>query len=279
MRWVSTTGEFAFLSFGSSARGIIAVGGMAHGVIAFGAIVSVGVCAVGMNAVGSVVALGMNAAAPISLSLINGVGIYTRAGVNGWGAWSQAGTNSTGLTAEGGVNTDYSVLPAVVVLALMLVISSVVRGKRTPRVRPAGVDLRSFVRSEGPFEAEVDARLVAVGAGALELASGSERVSAQASESLVARARAIATVGKAKRVWVVAQLARLEERMPVDAEVSYRERPAETTRAVVRCLAIAPAPEPESWLPKDSGEVQWVIAWTARIAAVAAIALLVWARL
>jgi hypothetical protein len=269
VRWVSTSGEFAFLSIGGIAKGIIAIGGVAHGVVAIGGIASAGVISIGMNAIGSVVAVGMNSVAPISLSLINGLGIYSAAGVNGWGAWSHGGTNASGLAGHGGVNTSYSVVPAVLVIGLLIVLSSVVRGKRGWRAKSDLVSLRRFVRSPELREEKVNARIVAVRDDGVELRDGAFQLSLRADPRLVARARGIATP------YVTAHLARVEERVPVAAEVSYRERPPETERVVLSCVEIEAAPEPDGFLPKDEGEVQWVIAWTARAAAVVSIAILV----
>lgn len=275
VRWVSLSGEFAFLSVGGSATGIIAVGGNARGVVAIGAIASAGVISIGMNAIGSVAALGMNTLAPISISLINGLGLYTYAGVNGWGAWSTAGTNSTGLWTDGGVNSGHSVLPAVLVIVIMLVVSSAVRGKRTKRKPVTALPLRRFIRSPELLEVKAVARLTAIRGEDLELTDGRELVTARASESLRQHARALIAAGETKAPEVVASVARVEERVPGTAEVGYRDR-SETTRVVVQCLEIEPAPEREGWLPKDADEVQWVIAWSARIVAVVATGALAW---
>lgn len=275
VKWLSTSGEFAFLSVGGTAQGVIAIGGVAaHGLVAIGGVASAGVISIGMNAVGSFFALGMNTAAPISLSLINGLGIYSAAGVNGWGAWTDAGTNSTGMSSHGGVNSDFSVLPAIVVIAILLIVSSVARGKREPRAQPGTLPLRRFMRSPKLDAGEVRARLVATHDEAIELADGNLRVSVAGSEPMLSHARALGIRSKI----VIAHLVRVEEVVPDGREVGYRESPGETTRVTVRCLDLAPAPAPESWLPKDADEVQWVIAWSARVAAVVAIALLVWLR-
>jgi hypothetical protein len=276
VRWFSSSGEFAFFSVGGVARGIIAVGGVAHGVIALGAIASVGVISIGMNAVGSVAAFGMNALAPISLSLINGLGIYSVAGVNGWGAWSYASVNSTGLFGHGGVNSDHSVVPAVLTVAILILLSSLVRGRRERRVRLHVMPLRSFVRSLVLAETPVSARLAAVRLDAIELADGRERLVIPGNELLTGRALAIAEASKSGAPPVVATLVRSEETVAVAQEVGYRERPPETTRTVVRCVAIEAPPRSEGWLPADALEVQWVLAWSARIAAVVSIALLAW---
>jgi hypothetical protein len=274
VRWVSCSGEFAFLAFGGTAKGIIAIGGVAHGIVAIGAIASAGVISIGMNAVGSVAAVGLNAAAPISLSLINGLGLYSVAGVNGWGVWTHAGTNAAGISSHGGVNTSYSVLPGVVVILILIAASSVLRGKRAPRGKSGAIPLRRFVGS-ALTEARVRARLMAAPDGAVELADGGPPIVFRADASLAARARAVVEAAPTA-VPVFARVAQVEERVVTEEEASYRERPAETKSVVLLCTAIEPAPEPESWLPKDASEIQWVIAWSARVAAMVSIALLVW---
>jgi hypothetical protein len=265
VKWVSTSGEFAFLSFGGSAKGIIAVGGMAHGVVAIGGFLSIGVISIGMNAIGSVAAFGMNAAAPISIALINGVGVYALAGVNGWGAWSQAKTNSTGISSQGGINSDHSFVPAVLIVIALIVASSVARGARTPR-RSEAPRLDQFSRAEGSGVRQVVARLVAVRDGSIELEADDERLTAALHEPVQQMAQALWD-GSRSPPRVLAYLARTIETVPVSAETDYRTRPAETERAVILCADIQSAPPQASWLPQDEMEVQWVIAWTARIAA------------
>jgi hypothetical protein len=277
MRWISFSGEFAFLSVGSTAQGIVAVGGGAYGIIAIGAFGSVGVISFGMNAVGSVAAFGMNAAAPISISLINGLGVFSAAGVNGWGTWTRAGTNSTGLISDGGVNTDQSFVPTVFVIVILIVVSSVLRGARAPR-HPAGtVPFRRFVRSETSAEAAVTARLVSVREDAIELADAAEAAAVTADEPVLAAARALIATGRATPRPVVAHLSRGEESVQEGDEARYRERPRHTKRVVLRCSAVEPAPDSGKWLPRSLAEVQWVIAWTARLSAIVAVLAVVWA--
>jgi hypothetical protein len=267
VKWVSTSGEFAFLSFGGSAKGIIAVGGMAHGVVAIGGFLSIGVISIGMNAIGSVAAFGMNAAAPISIALINGVGVYALAGVNGWGAWSQAKTNSTGISSQGGINSDHSFVPAVLIVIALIVASSVARGARTPRGGATAARLNQFSRATGTAVREVIARLVAVRNGSIELEADGERLTAEIHESAQRSAQALWDGSRSGPPRVLAHLARTIETVQVSAETDYRTRPAETERTVIHCADIQRAPPQASWLPQDEMEVQWVIAWTARIAA------------
>jgi hypothetical protein len=272
MKMVSMSGEFAFFSFGGSAQGIIAVGGMAHGVIAFGGILSIGVVSIGMNAVGSVVAVGMNTAAPISISLINGLGVYTVAGVNGLGTWARAGTNSTGVVSQGGVNSDHSVIPAIVVILALIVASSVARGARERRV--SHPRLGNFVRSLGRDDWHVTAQLKSVNDDdTVELADGDAHVVARLDEPLARSARALASAEEP--VDVLVHLLRTSELVRVGSETGYRARPEEEEREVIRCLDIQRAPKPEHWLPKNRDEIQWTIAWTARIAVVVTIVVLV----
>jgi hypothetical protein len=279
MRWVSLSGEFAFLSVGGAARGIFAIGGVAYGIVAIGGVASAGVISIGMNAAGSVAALGMNAVAPISLSVINGVGFYSLAGVNAWGAWSDGGTNSTGLSSHGGVNSDYSMVPAVLIIVLLIVVSSVARGKRERRKGDGLVALRLFLRSPELREAHVRARLAAVSPNAIDLQDGRDRVAIPGSAELARSALAIWDSCKTGTPAIAAHLQRVDEEVIEVQKTSYRERPHARTESVLSCSEIDPAPERETWLPKDWTEVQWVIAWAARLAAVVAIGILVyWAR-
>jgi hypothetical protein len=268
MRWVSVgTNEFAFLSVNGTAQGVIAIGGVAHGVIAIGGVASAGVISIGMNAAGSVLAIGMNAVAPISLSLINGLGIWVLAGVNGWGTWAQAGTNASGLVSRGGVNSGQSVFPTALMIAFLIVISSLVRGRRTPRAKSDALTLRAFVARGGRGAERVRARLVALADDAVELAAGDRRlVLVPRDPALVESARAL--VGAE----VIAAIEPEEHWVADPAERGYRERPPGETETRLTCQALQAAPEPETWLPRDAAETQWVIAWTARVAAAGAIA-------
>jgi hypothetical protein len=269
----SSNGEFALLSFGSTARGVIAIGGAAYGIIAIGAVGSAGVIAVGMNAFGSVAAFGMNAVAPISFSLINGLGLYTRAGVNGYGAWATAGTNAAGVVSDGGVNNSISWIPTVIVIVALLVISSALPGKRAKRERDPTPTLREFLSSPELESAKVRARLRGVREGNVELQDGpaSQEIDANAETRELAEAL---WTGKPRDV--IAELVRVEESEPVSRELSYRERPQSTTTTVTRCVGLELAPEPEGWLPKDLDEIQWFIAWSARLSVAVAVGLLVW---
>lgn len=272
MKWVSLSGEFAFLSFGGSAKGIIAIGGMAHGIVAIGGILSIGVISIGMNAVGSVAAFGLNAVAPVSLSLINGLGVYTLAGVNGWGTWSRAGTNSTGLVSRGGVNSDSSILPAIIVIVALIAASFVARGTRESRSRDKR--LRDFEPNE-PVVQPVSARLIAVRDDSIELMDGSKHLVVEVEEPVLRSAHAIVEGSSEEPPRVLVTLVQVVEKVQVAGETSYRARPAETEHSFVRCADIQRAPPGDHWLPKDPMEVQWVIAWTARISAVVTIVLLV----
>lgn len=271
VRWFSGSGEYALLSVGGAARGVIAIGGMAHGVVAVGGVASVGVVSIGMNAMGSVVAVGMNAVAPISLSLINALGIYVVAGINGWGALTRAGTNATGIAARGGVNSDVSVLPSALVVLLALVLSSVFRGRRNRRGGPMA--LGRFRRTVELPEARVSALLGRVEAGRIELIGDGDplwcRVDARASEL---GAALVAGAGGGPPS-VVAELVRGEEQVlePRPDGAGYRERMVEARHEVVTCVGLEPAPEPDPFWPKDADEMQWVVAWTARLAAVVSV--------
>lgn len=214
MRWYSNKGEYAFLAIGSVARGVIAVGGVAHGVVAVGGVASVGVVSIGMNAVGSVLAVGLNAAGPVALSLANALGFFVLSGVNGWGAWSRAGTNATGLSASGGVNSNLSLVPAVVVIALGVLLSSVFRGKRERRKGDRWVRLRAFLRASRMTEASVIARLGRVGDDTVELVGGGEPLVCRAEPSVTEHARGVAAGVVTGRARVVARLVRSEEEVP-----------------------------------------------------------------
>lgn len=82
-----------FFAFGNAVDATIAIGNVAHGTIAIGLSLSVGVVSIGVNAVGSFAAFGVNAAAPIAVAAVNGVGVFVLAGVNGVGALGAAGVN------------------------------------------------------------------------------------------------------------------------------------------------------------------------------------------
>lgn len=270
MRWVSLSGELAFLSIGGSAKGIIAIGGTAYGVIAIGGIAAGGVVAIGMNAAGAVAAFGMNAVAPISFSLINGFGIYCVAGVNGWGGWTEAGVNATGVTPDGAVNTDQSLWPAVALAVALLVASLLLRGERIVRGNPMTLPLSRFLRSTGVEAAEVRARLVAVHDDRIELAQGGELAVFVVDASLATRARSMSGAA------VFVSVSRVEEEL-IDADESgYRDRPDATTRTVLRGRSIERAPSPARYLPKTDDELLWIIGWSARIAALGSIIALLW---
>lgn len=278
MRWFSSKGEYAFLSIGGTAKGVIAIGGTAVGVVAIGGIISIGAISIGMNSVGTVAAIGMNTAAPISISLINGVGVLSLAGVNGWGAWTRAGVNATSMAGGGGINTAYSIIPALLIIVALLIGSSVIPGRWEPRdsIRRGSVKLRSFLRSKDLGEQRVRGSLRRANDGGIELFDGDETLSIlDVERSALESARHIAR-GKKDPSPVIALLSRSEEdTVAADEEGDYRARPRMNKRSVVRCLEIV-ADEPESLLPKDTGELTWVLAWSARIATVSSIAMLAW---
>jgi hypothetical protein len=277
VRWISGSGEFAFFSYGGTARGVIAVGGVAYGVIAVGGIASAGVISIGMNAAGTVAAFGMNAVAPVSISLINGLGILSVAGVNGWGAWVYAGTNAGGMVSHGGVNSDHSILPALLVIIALVVSSFVARGKRASRKDEPFMSIAKFLAAADLGKAAVRARLGSVGKEAVVLVDGRQTLVAPSEAPILARATEIhETLGKQKPP-VIVELERTEERVIEGEEVGYRERTHEKTQVRLRCRKIAPAPPPETWLPKDTGEITWVLAWSSRLSAAASIAYFVWA--
>lgn len=263
MRWFSRTGEYAFFSVGGTARGVIAIGAVAHGVVAVGGVASVGVVSIGLNAMGSVVALGMNAVAPISLSLINALGFYVVAGINGWGAWTRAGTNATGIAVQGGVNTTVSVLPAAVVTLLALVLSTVFRGRRSRGGGP--MSLARFQRAKGLSSARVRARLGRVEDDRIELTGDGDPVWCRVDATVRDRAASLMAGD------VAAEVVRSEERVVGEAPAgaSYRERIPEVERELLTCVGLEPAAEKDPFWPKDADEMQWVVAWTARLALVA----------
>ncbi|MCC6903485.1 MAG: hypothetical protein IT377_31230 [Polyangiaceae bacterium] len=269
MRWFSRTGEYAFLSVGGTARGVIAIGGVAHGVVAVGGVASVGVVSIGLNAMGSVVALGMNAVAPISLSLINALGFYVVAGINGWGAWTRAATNATGIAAQGGVNSTVSVLPAAVFTLLALVLSTVFRGRRS---RGGPISLGRFQRANGVARARVRARLGRVEDDRIELTGDGDPVWCRVDAAMRDRAADLLAGAVAGPPHVAAEVVRGEERVAGEAPdgASYRERIPEVARELLTCVSLEPAAEEAPFWPKDADEMQWVVAWTARLALVAA---------
>lgn len=275
MRWVSTSGEFAFLSIGGVARGVIAIGGVAHGVVAVGGVASAGVISIGLNAFGTVAAIGLNAVGPICLSAINGLGIVCVAGVNGWGDWTYALVNAVGLVCHGADNSDHTIVPALVVVGLLITLSYVLRGKREPRGKSDVISLASFMRSAELGEARVRAQLGTVREGVVELADQSGVLALQADVFVTRKAREIVETAL-DAPEVLARVARLEERVPDPAEVSYRERPPETKRVAVSCFHLERAPAADTWLPKSPAEIQWVLAWTVRASAAISLALVLW---
>ncbi len=115
-----------------------------------------------------------------------------------------------------------------------------------------------------------------VGTGDLTLRDGRDTIAIPGCHALLGRAAVLRESSKEPEAPVVVDLRRVDEQVVEEQrEASYRERLQQTTRTVVRCLEIEPAPERETWLPKDGPEVQWVIAWTARLAALVAIVLVV----
>jgi hypothetical protein len=273
----STSGEFAFVSFGANAKGIVAIGMMAHGVIAFGGVLAIGVVSIGMNAIGSVCAVGMNAAAPISISAINGIGVWTLAGVNGWGTWTRAGTNASGVVSDGGVNSWPSLIPSLIVFVALVVASFVAPGKRERRTKLP--TLRDFLAAPDT-DRHVTAWLGALDDGAtLELEDEGARVHAELSEPAARSARAILEGGPSEPQRVLVHLEQATVTVHTGGDAGYRDRPEREERVVVRCLDLQRAPAVEHWLPKDRHEIQWTIAWSARIAAAAALALLSFALL
>jgi hypothetical protein len=280
MRWFTTSSdEFAFLSVASNAKGIIAIGGVARGVIAIGGIASIGVLSIGMNAAGSVAAIGMNAFAPISISLINGVGVFSLAGVNGWGAWSYAGVNSTGLVSRGGVNSDSSWLPLIIVVLILVGASFMVRGSRRPRRGDNTISLREFLSSPELADVRVRARLVSVRNGQVELVDGAARITVEAVPSATDAVCAVPEPKDGLGRAVVATLARATDVVASDEPSNYRDIPQSRVVEVIRCGALSPAPESETWLPENVEEVMWAISWSARLAAVTSVAGLVVSRL
>ena len=270
MRWVSfKDGEFAFLSIARSARGVIAIGGVAHGVVAIGGICSIGVVSIGMNALGTGVAIGLNTFAPISLSIINAVGIYALAGTNSCGTWAGAGVNASGMQTAGGVNNDWSIAPTVVVILVLAIGSLVFRGKRTPR--GFSVSLERFIESTRAT-AVVRARLVRIGDGALELRADDLTVSVECpGEGTMADARKLMEDATRPEPMVLVILERREVAVAIAREGGYRDAPETTTEVVYRCTSVSPAPPTPGLLPRDVGEVEWVIAWSARLAAAAGV--------
>lgn len=255
MRWFSREGEFAFLSVGPIAQGVVAVGGIAHGVVAVGGIASAGVISIGLNAVGSVAALGLNAVGPVSLSLINGVGVLTLAGVNGWG-WNGAAASAAAL------------VPGAAVVVLALVLSAVYPGRRRDAGPPP---LRRVVGRLEQGDVEASANLAQVSADGLTLEDRGLALECRVEPEVLAQARRLCA--GARPVRVVARLTRTEERVRDHAtERGYRVRAPERVRAAVACLDLALAPARGTWLPEDAEELQWVIAWSARLSAAAAAA-------
>lgn len=275
MRWYSNDGEFAFLAVGSTATGIIAVGGVAHGVVAFGGFLSVGFISIGMNAIGTGVAVGLNAAGPVSLSLINGLGVYVLAGVNGLGTWSSAGTNATGVAAHGGVNSNSSPIPTVVVVLALLVYSLVSPGERRPASSFRSVRFRDLLEGDGVPVLPVRARLIAVHADAVELVDRGVSRRVRADPQAVAQARELLDTSMKPRVEVLADLITRVETRHATGETGYRERPATSEEEVLVCVALAASPEPLGPWPASADELRWVLAWSARVAAIVAVVCLV----
>jgi len=150
------------------------------------------------------------------------------------------------------------------------------RGSREPRAPDGLLPLREFVRTPERVEARVRARLVAVGHDAIALEDGRKLTAIRCSEPVLGQANAVRNSKKERAPWVVADLARVEERVVDAEERGYRARAHESLRSVITCGRIATAPEAESWAPKNPQEVQFVIAWTARLAAFVVIVALFW---
>jgi hypothetical protein len=270
MRWVSfKEDEFAFVSIARTARGVIAIGGVAHGVIAVGGICSVGVVSIGMNALGTGVAIGLNTFAPVSISLINAVGIYALAGTNSCGTWASGGVNASGLKTDGGVNADWTIAPSIVTVLVLAVGSLVFRGKR--EARGFSVSLERFVESP-QATAVVRAQLVRIGEGTLELRGDGVTLSVEhVGEGALADARKLIGDGTEDEPAVLVVLERRVVTVPVAEEGGYRDAPATTTEIAYRCSSVSAAPRVLGPLPRNMGEVEWVIAWSARFAAAAGV--------
>jgi hypothetical protein len=64
---------------------------------------------------------------------------------------------------------------------------------------------------------------------------------------------------------VIAEIATTERWVADATERSYREPVPGKSETVFRCTALEPAPPRETWLPRDVPELQWVLAWSARL--------------
>jgi hypothetical protein len=277
VRWISTKGEFAFLSIGGNATGIIAVGGVATGIVAVGAFVSVGVVSIGMNAAGTVLAAGMNTAAPFSFAAINGLGLYVLAGVNAFGAWATSGVNAMGISAGGGTNSDVTFLPAILMIILLVGGSFVVKGARRRRVSTTFdfVRLRDFLRDPTLGERRVHARLIGVRDGEIDLGDGGAASTVRVVDASIVDTARHFFYGPQAPVDVVVRLAREEETVADEAPTDYRAAPHASSLRTIHCLDIEPAPAKENMLPESPAEIRWCLRVSARVAAALAIVAMV----
>ncbi|HEU4411513.1 MAG TPA: hypothetical protein VFS43_40080 [Polyangiaceae bacterium] len=220
------------ISIGAEARGFIAIGNVATGVVAIGSTFAVGVVAIGTNALGSLFALGLNAGGLVTLSLANGCGVVLIGAVNGAGVFGGAGANMLRHPAVGAL---WAAASALTWLALHA-------GPRRRRGAGAAFDetLSALGRGE-PRSARVRARLAAAAPGevvALGEEGGATRLFAEA--AVVARAREL--LASSRRPEVELDVVAADELPPGGATPAYRRAP--TTMRVLSCRGVEPLARP-----------------------------------
>lgn len=248
-----------FFAFGNAVDATIAIGNVAHGTLAIGLSLSVGVVSIGINAVGSFAAFGVNAAAPIAVAAVNAVGVFAIAGVNGFGSIGFAGVNNAthplvGLVVSG------------VLFAVAFVHSRGNSGEIEDEERkPAIPDTAPFAdaRENGGWVRadRVDAR----GDRAAIFGRGGPPIEAQIAPGLEASVRALERDAAFVRLRVDTQ--------PVADEGGYREASFERVAVVVDAFAVPRGTPPlralGRWLAR-SKRVHVVFAGAGLAAAIAA---------
>jgi hypothetical protein len=220
-----------FLSIGAEARGFIAIGNVATGVVAIGATFATGVVAVGTNALGSFVAIGLNAAGLITVSIANGLGVFLLGAVNGLSVFGGARLHTAHHPALGAAWAIGSALIGLVLHPGLLGLRGAVAGDKT---------LGSLLSRE-PRACHVRARLSAAGPdGLTAVAEGGKAVRLVAEASIVARAAEL--LARSRRPDVELDVEASDEVSPGPAASAYRQA-ASTTR-VLRCRGVEPRERP-----------------------------------
>jgi hypothetical protein len=121
-------------------------------------------------------------------------------------------------------------------------------------------------------ESWVDASLGALGAETIGLEARGASLDAVAGPGVLDVARGLPAGAR-----VVAKLVREREEVETAAEDDYRAPPHVETHEILRCTEIAPFTKKRVWRPEDEDELQWVLAWSARVGAALSLAAVIWA--